>query len=1070
MNLTIISAGAGSGKTYTLTHKIHELIASGQVRPECIMATTFTKKAAAELRERVKLKLIEKGMLEESYAVDQALIGTVHSIGTRILQRFAFEMGYSPQVEIMPEGEAQRMFNLSISRILTVEVTDQMQKLCEKLAFAAGYDETHFDWRKELKTLADVIRTNDLSAKAIEKSRKASWNRVAEMLYTPDADEAKLLPATSEGWNSRLAALLSTTIDTIETKGEDTTVGTANAIEHCRAVMAQLKNNSYLPWSEWAKLTKSKFTKKSQEDAAPLMEFCQKIEANPALRAELQSYIDSLFELAEKAIKEFQNYKRKRGVIDYTDMEVMLNEALDHPSVRMAFTAEIDLLMVDEFQDTSPLQLSIFLKISALAKKSVWVGDPKQSIYGFRGAEPALMKAVVDATGGIKPENILKQSFRSRRDLVYATNSIFAKAFTDLPTEQIVLETGRVEPEGLPPALIHWHLRLEENEQKKPNLAQMRAAIAHKIKEVLQSGLLVQSKETKELRPIVPGDIAVLCRSNDEGKSIAESLTKAGLFVSMSQAGLMSTTEGKLLMAALRLLVDKNDSLSVAELLILTREFDMPQLIAHRSEHLSQNAQNAAADKPRTRWARELPLIGQLEAMRKRIRDLSTSEVLELLLVETDLGQFLAPFGHLQHRLANLEQFRSFASAYELVCQRTHSASSLAGWLLWLDKVADQKLDQQNSSETSDAVTVLTYHKSKGLEYPFVVCCSLEKKQKERFWGLTVCSDAKTIDLKDVLKDRFLELRVHPYGTQIAKTPLQSKVQESEVFARETIAARAEETRLLYVGLTRARDYLVIPGSVNPSAWLNRTFNNDDDALTLSPDSTETPFYYPFDAPEPLHLDLQIFRFATDFAPSGTLARNAHWFQAAKGKAEHNERTIHVQTEPVPSDRLRQMRAQHVSLALPNLDAWGQADEAAFTQFFYGDDMARPQLLRTQAADRQLLIQGQSSVSATELVAVADAIYASLQVKNVEGPIYRELDIDGRTAQLQMPRILHTQLGALVCLLRESIGDGARSNAQALENQLLWSVYAMQQDTVATGLRGGIVLQIGQSVGFEWQV
>ncbi|HNM26759.1 MAG TPA: UvrD-helicase domain-containing protein, partial [Saprospiraceae bacterium] len=90
MNITVLSAGAGSGKTYTLTGRLVELL-SGGVRPSGILATTFTKKAAAELQERVRVRLLEAGQTEAANELGQALIGTVHSIGVRLLQRFAFE-------------------------------------------------------------------------------------------------------------------------------------------------------------------------------------------------------------------------------------------------------------------------------------------------------------------------------------------------------------------------------------------------------------------------------------------------------------------------------------------------------------------------------------------------------------------------------------------------------------------------------------------------------------------------------------------------------------------------------------------------------------------------------------------------------------------------------------------------------------------------------------------------------------------------------------------------------------------------------------------------------------------
>ncbi|MDV7390557.1 UvrD-helicase domain-containing protein, partial [Arthrospira platensis SPKY1] len=97
----------------------------------------------------------------------------------------------------------------------------------------------------------------------------------------------------------------------------------------------------------------------------------------------------------------------------------------------------------DEFQDTSPIQLEIFLKLSRLANQSIWVGDPKQSIYGFRGAEPRLMQAIIRQTGGIRPENILAHSWRSREDIVLLNNALFTRTFSDMPAEQIVLSPKR---------------------------------------------------------------------------------------------------------------------------------------------------------------------------------------------------------------------------------------------------------------------------------------------------------------------------------------------------------------------------------------------------------------------------------------------------------------------------------------------------------------------------------------------------------------------------------------------------------------------------------------------------
>ena len=117
------------------------------------------------------------------------------------------------------------------------------------------------------------------------------------------------------------------------------------------------------------------------------------------------------------------------GAIDFVDQEVLALELLTRPELVERLRGEIDLVLVDEFQDTSPLQLAIFLALAELAPRSVWVGDQKQSIFGFRGTDPALMDAAIDAIlGGDEPET-LTTSYRSRRQLVALTSDVFVEPF-----------------------------------------------------------------------------------------------------------------------------------------------------------------------------------------------------------------------------------------------------------------------------------------------------------------------------------------------------------------------------------------------------------------------------------------------------------------------------------------------------------------------------------------------------------------------------------------------------------------------------------------------------------------
>ena len=151
--IAIISAGAGSGKTFTLTGKMVDLLRDG-VRPGGIMATTFTQKAATELQERVRVRLLESGMTEAANALGSALIGTVHSIGARLLQRFAFEAGVSPLVEIIAENDGQRLFNESLAQVLTEHRIETLNRLADRLGLTKKTAGEPYDWRRTIRDLS----------------------------------------------------------------------------------------------------------------------------------------------------------------------------------------------------------------------------------------------------------------------------------------------------------------------------------------------------------------------------------------------------------------------------------------------------------------------------------------------------------------------------------------------------------------------------------------------------------------------------------------------------------------------------------------------------------------------------------------------------------------------------------------------------------------------------------------------------------------------------------------------------------------------------------------------------
>jgi len=509
LNIKIISAGAGSGKTYRLTEELVEAIRGG-VRPEGIIATTFTSKAAAELKERVTIKLLEEGLIEEAHTFNNALIGTVHSIGVQLLKRFAFFAGVSPNVDILPDEEHQDIFNKSIVSVLTEDRIETMEDLVQK--FDLDDVRTPYDWRRDVRNVADQARINDFSKEDLQVSKEKSIQQLFQFFGQPEADGAKI--------ENNLLSEIKLTRNSLENNADDTTKMKATAINQLNTIEKKLKVAGQIPWKDWIALSNIKVSKKSTELADGLKAAAHKVDNHPQLRTDLETFIGLVFDMAIAAIDAYAQYKKQRGLIDYSDMETHIRELLKHPEVASVIGEEIDLLMVDEFQDTSPIQLDIFWTIANLVKESVWVGDPKQAIYSFRGAEPALMDGIVAATGGIKKENILPKSWRSREDLVLFTNVIFTKAFSGMPKERVALipeRTQSKDPVGMENGLIHWVLHNEDKKGKRAiGNEWIMMATAFALQKWLNESHLFLPKGKKEPRCVLPGDVAILLRTNME--------------------------------------------------------------------------------------------------------------------------------------------------------------------------------------------------------------------------------------------------------------------------------------------------------------------------------------------------------------------------------------------------------------------------------------------------------------------------------------------------------------------------------------------------------------------------
>ena len=806
-NIKIISAGAGSGKTYSLTEQLVNFL-GGDIRPSGIIATTFTKKAAAELQERVRVKLLERGMAQKANEMAAALIGTVHGVGVQLLRRFAFEAGVSPMLDIMSDDDRQLIFNNALATTMNTEVSERMNDLCKRLGLSKKEE---YDWRSNINQLVDIARANNLTQLDLDKSKKLSFETLQQYLGEKGTQ-------TASAMKPHIEQLLMETITALEDSGDETKV-TADGINELRSMHNDLRTKGQLFWYQWAKIGKVKVSAKRNATIEPLREMAAKHTQFTDFHGDIEQYISLTFELVAASLIEFEQYKKQRGIIDYTDMELLVLQLLENEAVCDILREEIDLLIVDEFQDTSPIQLEIFLKLSKIAKQSVWVGDPKQSIYGFRGADPKIMNKIVE----VYRENMetLVNSYRSRPDIVNATNAIFIKAFPEMQPPQIVLNPTRKDEPDMSNALKVWYFQLDsDNGKGTTDAIWLHNSIATTLKKNLDAGMVVLDKETKTSRMARPGDAAILCRSNSDCIAVANALHKAGLKAAISRNGLLETQEIRLLLACLRYILSASDSLSVAEIMVLGSKKSTAEMLDSRMKYL----RGIGDTYDPSDWGKnENALIDRLDALRPTIIEYSGSVILDLILDELDLRRDIIALGNATQRLDNVEVLRHFARQYEDNCHRLHSASSLGGMILWIGQLPDKKKDNQASAESHDAVQVMTYHRSKGLEWPIVVCHSLESNVKDSIWGSSMVSEGD-IDLDNVLKNRWLRFWVQPYGDQLGKTQLEQNISQSIEQQQVTADALAEDARILYVGITRARDYLVLPMREKKAMeWLDRT-------------------------------------------------------------------------------------------------------------------------------------------------------------------------------------------------------------------------------------------------------
>ena len=802
-HLRFISAGAGSGKTHRLTEELERALAEGDVTPAGVVGTTFTVKAASELGDRVRKRLIEGGRPLLAEQMSQAVVGTVHSVCARLLARFAFELGLSPELSVASVEDGKRLFNQALDEVLDPDRVREMNLFAERLGtidFRRGTS-----WEDHVRKIAGEARSNDINPMALPEMGRESADRFLGYFPEPDCDDeatGALLAVAEEG----LAG-----IDLVY----DDTKGTRVYVDLLQTVVAALKRDA-CPWWRWISLSKNLPTKKSEAAALPVMAAASCYDRHRGFQSDIRSYIEGVFAIAGEAIDRFQELKTERGLVDYDDMEQLALRALEDSAVAERLEEEVDLLLVDEFQDTNPMQLALFMKLARFARGAIFVGDVKQAIFGFRGADPELVNRALNemAARGCAVD-VLGSSWRSRPALLRYLNTVFVNAFErdGMERARVELAPERGEPDRTP-AVVQWTV-------PTPRAGGAADLLALAISDYVRSGHLVTDPETRKTRPVAYGDIAILAAQNTHVENIAKALRSRRVPMKMTLAGLLETPEVGLARACLRRLNDPSDTLATAEIRALGSCEEPEAWLADRLRWL-------AAEEEDRRWSEtDDPIVSRIALLRGDAVTESPAETVARALNYVGVRPVVVAWGPdevaAEQRERNLDALIDLAVEYERHCAAQHEAATLTGFLFWLENPSSPELDRQPVVTGGNAVHVLTYHRAKGLEWPVVVATDFHDTWRPRIWDVRVLSNEEALDLDNPLEGRRIRFYPNVFGQNKKDVPVLDALMASEEGRTATAVREAECRRLAYVGMTRARDTVIVavPSRRPPSgAWI----------------------------------------------------------------------------------------------------------------------------------------------------------------------------------------------------------------------------------------------------------
>ncbi len=810
----LVSAAAGSGKTAVLVERIMTLLREG-VRLNRMLIVTFTRAAAAEMRQRLNQRLLSESR-NDADIMGQALddlecaeISTIHAFCQKVLKNSFQAVGIDPLSRIAEEKQTEILFEEAFQRAMN-ELLDEPEQ-AEFQAFASSFSQKDirdmtgqlykflmslpqpFDWLDKKIDLLTVDKLAEhpwyqvLAAQGKRQLQGIGVLLTAQEKLFEDVNAVEALHATlQQDWQGYhlLTALA-------EQKPQQMAEGLAT-FSLTKAVTCRGLTDEQKQWQKQYNTLRNKIKTMIKETADSLALNETKVQWEWAM---IQTHLKGLAVLLRRVESYFAEAKRQRSYLDFSDLEQMALTVLSDEIYREALQEEYDHIFVDECQDVSAVQDAILQSIHGKNSCMFMVGDVKQSIYRFRKAEPRLflhrMLTYSDEEDASERRIFLQKNFRSRTNILEGTNIIFRRLMRETVTELNYtaaeeLIAGR-ETEHDPPIEIHL-ADVGEGGKAEEHAAEVQI-IAQRIQTLAGEGMTY--RDMVILLPKVAG----------VGSAMAQLLQEQGIPVYFDGSeNYFNLAEITSMMALLRLLDNGRQDMPLLSVLKMLPFQLSDQALA--SIRLCQTGRGvgfydafvACCQGEDELGARCRAIREQLEEWRFRSQVMRLSDFLWMLLRETGLYAACGALPEGELRQANLR----------MLCQRAVEYEANGGVTLsdFLRQMEEQRLSGDDRSaktlgEGENLVRIMTIHKSKGLEFPVVFCARMgEKLHLNRRSGLMTHS---RLGVSLPYVNRALNIR-------------RETMAEEAFDIQRLLDEKAERARLLYVAMTRARERLILIG------------------------------------------------------------------------------------------------------------------------------------------------------------------------------------------------------------------------------------------------------------------